>query len=131
PILQIKPRSHARQTYIIDLKAVELMPMNGQVTNTLIFPGILLINAHTHQVRHDIGEAVIVIAFYPHDFDLALRIGELANLAKKLPVILGQASEIEIGEDVPEEDQAMKAIFLEYPSGLTCMAGRCPQVQVG
>jgi hypothetical protein len=33
-----------------------------------------LINPHAHQVRHDVGEPVVVIAFHPHHFNIALGI---------------------------------------------------------
>jgi hypothetical protein len=42
---------------------------------------------------------VIVIAFDPYDFDLALGIRKLADVSEKLPVFFFQAAEIEVGEN--------------------------------
>jgi hypothetical protein len=67
-----------------------------------------LVNAHAHQVRHDVGEAVVVIAFHPHDFDIALGIRQLADVAEKLPVVFGQAGEVKIGENVAQQNQPLK-----------------------
>jgi hypothetical protein len=44
---------------------------------------------------------VVVVAFNPHDFNVALWIGELANVAEKFPVLFFQAGEIQVGKMSP------------------------------
>src|SRR5579863_3052803 len=89
------------------------MAMDGEVTDTVKFPGVFLIDADADQVRHDLSEAVVVVAFDPNDFDLALGVGEFANVSKKLPVFFFEAAEIEVGENVAEQDEAIEGRGLE------------------
>ena len=49
------------------------------MTEACVLPRVFLKYVDAHQVRHDVGEAVVVIAFDPHDFDFALRIRQLAD----------------------------------------------------
>ena len=66
---------------ILDDEVVELMTVYGNVAMALITPLILLVHANTDQVRHDFREAVVVIAFHPDYFDVALWIGKFADVA--------------------------------------------------
>jgi hypothetical protein len=91
----------------------------------------MLENTHAYQVRHDVAESVIVIAFHPYDLKVALGIRKLANVTQKLPVIFGQASEVEVGKNVAQKDQPVKSIFLQHASGFPRMAGLRTQVQIG
>jgi hypothetical protein len=72
--LKVQRRAQRVKPDIADLETVELMAVNRDVPPPVILPGIVLIDADAHQVRHDVGEPVIVIAFHPHDFDIALGI---------------------------------------------------------
>ncbi len=76
------------------------------------------------------GQAVVVIAFDPDHFDVALGIGELANVAEKFPVLFFQASEIEVGEDIAQQDEAAILIFLENAQRLAGAAHVRAQVQI-
>src|SRR6266852_9672530 len=62
---------------------------------------------------HDFGQAVVVIAFDPDHFNVALGIGELANEAEKFPVLFFQAPEIEVGENITQKNQPAILIFPE------------------
>ncbi len=107
------------------------MTVDRDVPQSAVLPGIMLVNAHAHQVRHDVGEAVVVIALHPDDFNIAFGIRKLANIAEKLPVIFGEAGEVEVGENVAQQDQPLKAVFLEHASGFAGMTRLCTEVQVG
>ena len=64
----MKKLANLAQQKIVDHKAVELMAVNGQMALSGIFPDVLLINRYADEVRHDVRQAVIVIAFHPDDF---------------------------------------------------------------
>src|SRR6202050_2206871 len=113
------------------LEAVELMAVDRDVAQSAVLPGVVLVDADADQVRHDVGQSVVMIAFDPHDFDVALGIRGLANVAEELPVVFGQAGEVEVGKDVTQQDQALEAVFLQHARGFTGMAGLCTEVQVG
>ena len=104
--------------------------MDGHVPQPLVAPAVLLINPHSHQVRHDVGKAVVVVALDPHDFNVALGVRELADIAEKLPVLFGQPGKVEIGEDIAKKNQPLEAVLLEHARGFACVAGLCTQVQV-
>ena len=129
--LQIERCAECAQPDIANLKAIELMAMDRDVAKSVVLPGVVLVDADADQVRHDVGESVVVITFYPHDFDVAFGIGKLANVAEELPVVFGKAGEIEVGKDVAQQDQALKAVLLKYARGFAGMAGLCTEVQVG
>ena len=107
------------------------MPVHGNVPQAPILPVVLVVHAHAHQVRHDVGQAVIMIAFHPDDFDPALGIRQLADIAEEFPVLLGKPGEIQIGKDVAQQDQALEAAFLEQTGGFPRMARLRAEVQVG
>jgi hypothetical protein len=71
---QIKRRAQPTQPDATHLKAVELMAMDRKVAKPVILPTVLLVDANADQVRHDVGEAVVVIAFHPHHFDISFGI---------------------------------------------------------
>src|SRR5579863_1678380 len=47
---------------IVYLEAVKLMAVDGNVPKSAKLPSVALIHPHADQVRHDVGEAVVVIA---------------------------------------------------------------------
>lgn len=95
-----------------------------------IIPGIFLVDAHPDQVRHDVGESVIVIAFHPDHFDMTLGIRQLADQAKKFPVLFGEPREIQVGEDVAQQNQAVETIFFQDKGRFAGMTGRGSQVEI-
>jgi hypothetical protein len=127
---QVQRRPQLAEPEPVHLKAIKLVPVDGHVPQSLILPEVVLINPHAHQVRHDVGQAVIVVALDPHDFDITLGVRELADIAEKLPVFLGQPGKVEIGEDVAKKNQSPEAVLLEHASGFARVAGLCTQVQV-
>jgi hypothetical protein len=107
------------------------MTVDGDVPMAVRLPGEMLVNADAHQVRHDVGQSVVVIAFHPHDLNVALGIGELANVAEELPMVFSQASKVQVGKDVTQQDEPLKAVLLQHPRGFAGMTGLCTEVQVG
>ncbi len=81
-------------------------------------------------MRHDFGQAVVVIAFDPHHFDFALWIGKLANEAEKFPVLFFQASEIEVGKNIAQQNEAAILIFLQDAQSLARAAHVRAEVQI-
>src|SRR5882724_3221401 len=72
--LQVQRRPPTAEPYAVDLESVELVAVNGDVAQPLILPRVFLVNLHSDQMRHDVGEPVIVIALHPYDFNLPLGI---------------------------------------------------------
>ncbi len=52
-------------------------------------------------------------------------------IAEKFPVLFFQAAEVEVGENVAEENQPAKSIFLQHAGGLTGAAAVRAQVHIG
>jgi len=128
--LQIQRGPKPAQTQIVYLESIELVPMNRDMAQSVVHPPIRLIDADAHQVRHDVGQSVVVVPFHPHDFDAALRIRKLADEAQKFPVFFFQACEIEVGKNVAQQDQPLKPAVLQDQRRLAGMTGLRPQVQV-
>ncbi len=116
PLLQLQVEQGPEQVveaHIVDHEAVELMTVYGDVAQAPVLPVILLVNTDADQVRHDLGKAMIVVAFDPNHFHVALGIGELADGTEKLPVLFLQTSEIQVGKDVAQQDQPTVGIFAQ------------------
>src|SRR5260370_7371672 len=94
-------RQEAANQAVARHELVELMPVNSQVTDTCELPGILLIDADADQMRHDLRESVVVVAFYPNHFDFTLGIGEFQNVPQEFPLLFFQPPEIQFEEQFP------------------------------
>lgn len=128
--LQIERRAQAAQAQIVDLESVELMAVDRDVAQAAVVPIVVLVDAHAYQMRHDIRQSVVVIALHPNDFYAALGVRQLANEAEKLPMIFGQACEVEVGKDVAQQNQAPEARLSEQASSFPRMARVRAEVQV-
>ena len=128
--LQVKRRSPAAEANAIDLKTVELMAVDRDVAQAAVIPGVAVVNADADQMRHDVGQPVIVVSFHPDDFNVAFWMGKLADMTEKLPVLFLQACEVEVGEDIAEEDEALETILFQHAGGLAGAAGFGPQVEI-
>ena len=106
------------------------MAVRGDVAQAVIIPLIFLEDADADEVGHDFAEAVIVIAFNPDDLDVAFGIGELADEAEKFPVLFFEASEIKVGEDIAEKNEAAIAILAEDAQGIASAAHVGAEVQI-
>jgi hypothetical protein len=121
--------AEATEEAVVDHEAIELMSMNGEMADALIVPNILLVDRDAHQVRKYGGDAVVVVSFHPHDFDLALRIRKLADIREKVPVLFLEPAEVEIAEDIAEKDQALEAGISQKLQRLGCAADLGAKVQ--
>src|SRR5215469_15020682 len=102
---QINELSEVAQLDVLDDKSVELMPMDGQVALSQVFPLVLLVYANAYQVRHHFRQSQVVVAFHPNHFNVVLGVRKLADIAQELPVLLGQPAEVQVGKDVTQQDQ--------------------------
>lgn len=48
--------------------------MNREVADATEIPHVFLIHLNSNQVRHDFGESVVMVPFYPHHLDATLGI---------------------------------------------------------
>jgi hypothetical protein len=106
------------------------MSVDGHVADAGVLPHVTLIDGNADQVRHDVGEAMIVVALDPDDFGAAARIGELANGGKELPVLALEPAEVQIGENVAEQNELAITSRLEQSEGVGSAAYFRPEVQV-
>ena len=74
---------------------------------------------------------MVVIALDPHNLNVPLRVRQLADRAQELPVIFGEAGEVEVGENIAQQNEPLEAGFLEHTRSLTRMTRLCTEVQVG
>ena len=129
--LEVERSAQLAEPHIVYLEAIKLVAVNRDVPPAAVFPFIVLVDPNPDQMRHDISQSVIVVAFHPHDLDFAFGIRELANVAEELPVFFGQASEIQVGKDVAQQNQPLKAVFLQHACGFARVTGVRTEVQIG
>ncbi len=63
-----------RQPQVPDAEAVKLVSMDGQMPLAGVIPRVFLVHRHSHQVRHDVREPMVVVSFHPHDLNAVLGI---------------------------------------------------------
>ena len=120
-----------RHLEVPDGEAVKLVAVDGEVALAPVGPGIFLVDANPDQMRHDLRQAVIVVAFHPNHFNAALGIGELADKAQKFPVVFGKPAEVQIGKHVTEKDEPTEDRRLQKFQGIRRAADFRAQMQVG
>jgi hypothetical protein len=104
--------SETNQKRVALNKGIELVSMNGEMAFSKIFPHEPLVDGHANQVRHDIGQSEVMIAFDPYHLDFSFGIGKLADAGEELPVIAVQPPEIEVCEYVSQKDEPSEALGL-------------------
>src|SRR5579862_3188180 len=97
--LQIEKSSQIVQPHVVGDYAVELVPVNCQMAQAGILPSVFLIHANADQMRHDVGEPVVMVPFHPDDFDLALGVRKFADVAEEFPVFLSKTAKIKVGKN--------------------------------
>lgn len=125
---QVDGSADAAEQHVIDHKAVKLMSVHGQVPLARELPHILLVDANAHQMRHEMRESLVVIAFDPDHLDAAPGIGKLADVGKKAPMVFLEPSEVQVAEDVAEQDQPAEIVPSQHLDGITRAAQ--PRAQV-
>jgi hypothetical protein len=107
------------------------MPMNGQVAHPGKVPDILLVHSHADQVRHNVGETLVVVSFDPDHLYVALGVRKFANVTEKFPVFLGESAEVEVRENVTQKDQPPETIVLQHLGRVAGAAALRAQMDVG
>jgi hypothetical protein len=128
--LQIQRRAQPAQPQIVELESIELVAVDGDMAHAAIVPFVVLVHAHADQMRHDVGQTMVVIPFHPNHFDATLRVRQLADVAEKLPVILVEAGEVEVGEDIAQQDEPVKTALFEQIGSFPRMARFRAEVQI-
>jgi len=116
---------------VLDHKTIELMAVNREMTPPGLFPNVFPVGAHTHQMRHHVDQAAIVIPFHPHHLDPPLGVRQLADIGKKPPVLLLEPAEIQVAENVAQQDEPAERKPLQHFQRLGGTRGFRPQMQVG
>ena len=106
------------------------MAMNRQEIPSAEFPLVFLINLDANQMRHNLSETAIMVPFDPDNLGFSLGIRELSNFGEKSPMMLLQAPEIEVAEDVTQEDQPAETCRSQQLQRLACEAYFGPEVQI-
>jgi hypothetical protein len=94
-------------------KSVELMAVHCQMALARIFPHVTLVDRNADQMRHQIRQAMIVVAFHPDHFHMPLGIGKLADIGQKFPVVAGEAAEVKVGENISQQNEPAKTVRLQ------------------
>jgi len=84
------------------VKPVKLVAMDGQMSFAAVLPRVFLIDGHADQVRHDLCQPVIVIAFHPDDLSVMFGVGKLANVSQEFPVLFCKPAEIQVSKDIAQ-----------------------------
>ena len=123
--------SQVRDFKILNGKAVKLVAVDGQVSLTRVRPFVFLEDTYPDQVRHDLAQSMVVIAFHPDDFDVVPGIGKFADIAEEFPVLFREPAKVQIRKDVAEQDEAAKVSFLQELQRVSGTADFRTEVQVG
>ena len=111
-------------------EAVELVAVHRQMPLALVLPDVALVDGNADQMRHQIGEAGVVVALDPNHFHLALWIGKLADVGEELPVFAGEAAKVEIGKNIAQQNQPSIAVRLQHVERVLCPTHFGPEVDV-
>jgi hypothetical protein len=71
-----------------------------------------------------------MVSFHPHHFDPVFRIGEIADITEKLPVLLGQAAEVQVGKNIAQQNQPFELERLQKVQRVSRAAYIGAQVQI-
>jgi hypothetical protein len=112
---QVDPGSERAEELIVYDEPVELVSVDGQALMRPELPGVLLVNAHSDQMRHHMSEPAVVVPFHPYDFDPTLGVRELSNVGEQPPVVFLEPGKIKITKDVAQQDQAPEGILFQHP----------------
>lgn len=129
--LLVDTNAHAGEKVILRDEAIKLMAVHGDVAEALVLPDVALVDGDAGEVRHEVGEADVVIALNPDDLLAMARVGEAADLRKETPVIAGEAIEVKVGEDVPQKDELAEVGGLEQCERVGGAADFRAEVQIG
>ncbi len=95
-------------------EAVKLVAVDGEMTLAGILPHVALVDRNADQVRHQLRQPMVVVAFDPDHLHAAARVGEFTDVAEELPVVAGEAAEVQIRKDIAQQHQAAEAITFQH-----------------
>jgi hypothetical protein len=72
-----------------------------------------------------------MVAFHPNDFNAPLGVGQLADASQKFPVVFVKSTEIQVGKNVAEQDEAPEAIRFQHVAGISRATQLGPEMQIG
>ncbi len=106
------------------------MAVHRQMPLALVFPNVALVDGHADQMRHQVGQASVVVSLDPDHFNLALWIGKFADIGEELPVFASEAAKVEIGKDIAQQNQPAIAVCLQHVERLLCPTHFGPEMNV-
>jgi len=133
PVLQlfVDTNADAGEEIVLRHEAIELVAVDGNMALSAELPDVALVDGDAHEVRHQVGEAQVMIAFHPDDLLAAAGVGEPPDLGEEIPVVAGETCEVEIGEDIAKKDQAIEGDVLEKLNGVCRPADFRAEVKIG
>ena len=96
------------QPQTVHLETVELVAVNGQVSQPGVLPRKVLVDLYSDQMRHHVGQTMVVVPFDPDYLDLTFGIGEFADITEEAPVLFGETAEVQVGENIAQQNQSPK-----------------------
>jgi len=111
-------------------KIVVLVSVDSDAFLAIPVPLVFLVDLDAQQVLHDIGDPCIMVAFDPHDFNVALRVRELADVTDELPVFAREPRKIEVLENVAEENEAFEFGMFQEMQKFGCQGYSGAEVNV-
>lgn len=109
---------------------VELMPVSRKTPFPAPIECMLLINLDSDEAGEDIRGAIMVPRD-PNDLLGALGVGELAEIGKERPIIVVEAAEIQVIENIAVQDKLFERERLQLMEQLLRAAGAGAQVNIG
>ena len=88
---------------------IELVTVNGEISLSVSFPDILLVDRYTEKMGKYLGNTTVMIAYHPHYLDSLPRVGGLPDEREELPIITREAFKVQIIEYVAVKNEALKA----------------------
>src|SRR5579864_1726924 len=128
---QVDELSEVAELQVPDSEGIELVTVDRQMPFSVVAPFVFLVNGNPDEMRHHWREPVIVVAFHPNHLNAMFGIGQLANVAEELPVLLGEPAKIEVGKNIAQQDQPAELHRAQKIQRVRGSADFRAQVQVG
>jgi hypothetical protein len=119
------------QPQTVHLETVELVAVNGQVSQPGVLPRKVLVDLYSDQMRHHVGQTMVVVPFDPDYLDLTFGIGKFADVTQEAPVLFSETAEVQVREDIAQKNQSPKRILLEHAGGIVRAAAVRAEMHVG
>ena len=100
----MKEARQAGDFTVVCHEIIELMPVHGQISFSVVVPSVLPACPDTKKIRNDVDEPLVVISLYPYHFLLR---GYVFNIGKKIPVDFVQPVKVEVIKNITEKNQPL------------------------